>query len=192
MWWIKTRRVHSILLLTLASFVILVILVQNSTVTLPSITGGSRVALSLFVPVPLVVGLMACLESRLYAPEISGVRLVSLLDLALSVATVTSAVALSVTADWLMELPQAGTAGRNTALLAGLMLCGRPLMRDAAVMIPVGWLIIVVFFGFRDSRDPYSWAIVLEPADSLHAIIAAMLTFAAGIFVQLRSARKML
>lgn len=187
--WGKARRVHVVLPLALGVFVLLVLLVQNTQIALPSITGRSQVALSLFVPLPLVVGLMMSLESRLPAAEASGVRPVAVLDAALTMATLVAAVILSWGAGVLFGLPQAAAAGRNALLLTGLMLCARALVGQPAVMIPVAWLILVVFVGFRGPGDPYPWAVVPEPAGAFRAAICSVLVFLAGLLIQLRTSR---
>lgn len=191
MLWLRTRRASTVLPVALLVFIVLVILVQNTSVALPSLTGRSQVALSLFVPIPLVSGLMMCLESRLPAAEISGIRPVRLMDAALAAATVSGAVAMSVTVGMLLDIRQAGAAGRNALFLTGLMLIGRALVGQPAVMIPVGWLLITVFVGFRGPGDPYPWSIVAEAVSVPHAAFVAVLVFIAGITAQLRTPREM-
>lgn len=191
MWWLKARRVPTVLAAMLVTFVVLVFVVQNTFVLLPSFTGRSQVALSLFVPIPLIAGLMLCLESRIAPAEDSGVRSVALLDAALITAAIGTAVVTSVVAGLVLDAPQAGTAGRNALFLTGLMLCGRAVMGQRAVMIPVAWLFFVVFIGFRPTGDPYPWTIVPEPAGALHAVVGAVLAFLTGTLVQLYTSRKM-
>lgn len=191
MWWFKTRRVSTVLPTVFASFVILVLAAQNTFIVLPSFVGRTQVALSLFVPIPLVAGLMLCLESRIAAAENSGVRRTSLLDAALVTGTMVTAVVTSMVAGLALGAPQAGTAGRNTVFLTGLMLCGRAVAGQRAVMIPVAWLLLVVFVGFRNSGDPYPWTIVPEPFGALHASVGAGLMFLAGVLVLLHTSRKM-
>ncbi|MGP4001164.1 hypothetical protein [Streptomyces sp. 8N706] len=114
-----------------------------------------------------------------------------LLDATLVTATMGAAVATSVAAGLVLDAPQAGTAGRNTLFLTGLMLCGRAVVGQQAVMIPVAWLILVVFLGFRPSGDPYAWTIVPEPVGALHAAAGAVLMLLTGTLVQLYTSRKM-
>lgn len=191
MWWIKARRVPTFLVGMLAVFAVLVFAVQNTSVFLPSITGKSQVALSLFVPIPLVAGIMLCLESRVAAAEISGVRSIPLLDVALTTGTMAIATVTSVVAGLVVDAPQAAATGRNTLFLTGLMLCGRAALGQRAVMLPVAWLFLVVLVGFRSSGDPYPWTIVPEPTGALHAAVGAALAFVAGALVQLYTSRKM-
>ncbi|MGW6602190.1 hypothetical protein [Streptomyces sp. NPDC055036] len=190
MWWIKARRAHTVLPAALTAFALLVILVQDTSIILPSTLGTSHVALSLFIPIPLTTGLMMCLESRLPAAEASGTRAVQSLDAGLAIVVMGVAVAMSVLAGALFDLPQAGTAGRNALFLTGLMLCGRTLVGQPAVMIPVAWLVIVVLIGFRNQNTPYPWTIIGEPLGKPHAAAGAILMFIAGIIIQLRTSRK--
>ncbi|MFJ2648594.1 hypothetical protein ACIO1C_17895 [Streptomyces sp. NPDC087420] len=191
MLWIKARRAHTLLPAVLAAFTLLVTFVQDTSVYLPSFGGAAHVALALFIPVPLVAGLMLCLESRLPAAEISGVRRISLLDAALTVATMVTAIVCALTVDALLDVPLAAATGRNTLFLTGLMLCGRALLGQPGVMIPVAWLFLVVLAGFRSSNDPYPWTIVPEPPGAPHAALGAVLVFTLGILVQLRTPRKL-
>lgn len=79
-WWFKARRGHLLLPLAVIVFGVGLYTVQTNTVLLPSLTGSPRIALSLFVPIPLLALLMASLESRLPAAEVSGVRSMTRLD----------------------------------------------------------------------------------------------------------------
>ena len=91
-WWFKARRAHTLLPLALVLFAAALYAVQDTTVLLPAITGSPRVALSLFVPVPLFAILMAMLESRLPAAESSGVRSMARFDNLLVTAVMAAAV----------------------------------------------------------------------------------------------------
>ncbi|CAM5630818.1 hypothetical protein STENM223S_10987 [Streptomyces tendae] len=113
------------------------------------ITGAPRVALSMFVPVPLFACLMAALESRLPAAEVSGVRSLTRLDNLLVLAVVGAAVLCSALVAVAEGSSGAVAGGRNAAFLTGLMLLGRAWTGQSAVMIPVGWLVTVVVVGFR-------------------------------------------
>ncbi|WP_223732919.1 hypothetical protein [Streptomyces purpurogeneiscleroticus] len=190
MWWLKARRVPTVLTAAFASFVALMFLVQNTVVVLPSFVGRPQVALSFFVPIPLVAGLMLCLESRIASAENSGVRSVALLDAALVAATMAASVLASVSAGLLLHAPQTATTGRNALFLTGLMLCGRAVVGQQAVMLPVAWLLLVVFVGFRNTGDAYPWTIVPEPVGALHALIGAVLMFVIGALTQLYFPRK--
>lgn len=190
MWWIRTRRVHTAMLPSLAVFGLLILLVHNISVPLPSIVGRSQVALSLFVPVPLLAGLMMCLESRLPAPEISAARRVALLDAALIVSVVVAAILLCLIAGDLLNSSQVGTVGRNGVFLIGLMLCARTIAGQTAVMVPIAWLVMVVFVGYRGPGDAYSWTILTEPAGNPHAILVTVLALMVGTALQYRATRE--
>ncbi|MFG1811198.1 hypothetical protein [Streptomyces sp. NPDC049040] len=191
MWWLKARRAPTVLTSALVAFLLLACVVQNTLVPLPSLTGSTQVALSLFVPIPLVAALMLCLESRLTAAEISGVRAVAVLDAALVVVTVAAAVAVGMAVDAAFDAGPAGAAGRNTAFLTGLMLCGRAFVGERAVMIPVAWLLLVVLVGFRSTGDPRPWTVVPEPLGAVHATIGTLLVFCVGMLAHLYTSRKM-
>ncbi|MFJ9741765.1 hypothetical protein [Streptomyces sp. NPDC101166] len=189
MWWFKVRRGHTLLPVALAVFTAALCSVQDHTVLLPAITGSPRVALSLFVPVPLFAILMAMLESRLPAAEASGVRSVARLDSALVTAVMAAAVVCSVAVAALQGTATATTGGRNALFLTGLMLLGRAWAGQGAVMLPVGWLVTVAVIGFR-GNVPRSWTVIALPADDLFAAAASLVVFALGLAAQIRSSRK--
>ncbi|MFE9612576.1 hypothetical protein [Streptomyces sp. NPDC006012] len=189
-YWFKVRRAHTVLPAAIVAFAILAALVQNVTIMLPSIMGRSQVALSLFIPIPLVAGLMLSLESRLSSFEMSGSRPVQVLDALLVLACAGTALLSSAFVGFLFDVPQISTAGRNACFLMGLMLCGSAFAGEAAVMFPVAWLLLVVFFGFRGPGDPYPWTIIPEPRGTLHATVGSTLLFAVGNLIQLRPSRK--
>lgn len=188
--WLRARRVTSVLAVSITAYLLLVVIVQNVSVFLPSILGSTQVALSLFVPIPLLAGLMLCLDSRIPAAEVSGVRRIALLDAGLISATTGTALIASIAIGWALDLSHAATCGRNTLFLAGLMLCGRSVMGQRAVMVPVAWLFIVVLIGFRSSGDPYPWTILPEPIYAVHAAAGTALAFITGIAVHLRTSRR--
>lgn len=190
MWWLKARRAHTVLPLALAAFLVLTVVVQDGSAVLPSFTNGlDPVPLMLFVPMPLVVGLMLCLESRLDAAEVSGTRPVPFLDTALSLAVVVAAALAGRAAEALLDSAQAAATGRNTAFLAGLMLLVRSFAGQPAIMAPVAWLVAVLLFGFSAGNDPQPWTILPEPPSAGHAVIAATLTLTAGLAAQLLTPR---
>ncbi|MFD5230548.1 hypothetical protein ACFWJ5_18845 [Streptomyces qaidamensis] len=188
-WWFKARKGHTLLPLALAVFVIALFAVQDATVLLPSITGSPRVALSLFVPVPLLALLMAMLESRLPAAEISGTRSMTRLDNTLVTLVMAAAVLSSAVIAALQGTAAATTGGRNAVFLTGLMLLGRAWAGSAAVMFPVGWLVTVAVVGFR-GNIPRPWTVIALPADDLFAATASLVVFAIGLAAQVRSSRK--
>ncbi|MEU0333319.1 hypothetical protein [Streptomyces sp. NPDC006193] len=188
-WWLKARKGHTLLPLALVSFVTALYAVRDVTVLLPSITGSPQVALSLFVPVPLFAFLMAMLESRLPAAEISGVRPLTRLDNTLVTATLATAVLLSALVAGLEATAAPLTGGRNALFLTGLMLMGRAWAGQAAVMYPVAWLVTVVAIGFR-GNVPRPWTVIALPADDPFAAAASLVVFALGLAAQIRSSRK--
>jgi hypothetical protein len=188
-WWFKARRGHVLLPLAMVVFATGLYAVQSNTVLLPSLTGSPRIALSLFVPIPLLAFLMAALESRLPAAEASGVRSMTRLDNGLVTAVVVAAVLCSVLVAAAQGSAQATTSGRNVAFLTGLMLLGRAWGGQTAVMVPVGWLLTVVLIGFRGNL-PYLWTVIALPPDNVFAAAASLVAFALGLAAQIRSSRK--
>jgi hypothetical protein len=191
MWWFKARRAHTVLPAAVACFLVFGALVQDVSVVLPSVIGKSQIALSLFVPIPLVCGLMVCLESRLPAAEASGTRAIALMDAALTTVCLGIALGAGIVGSVVLDMPLAVTTGRNACFLAGLMLCGRAVIGQTAVMLPVAWLVLVVFVGFRGPNDPYPWALVPEPSDAVPAAIGAAFVVVLGIFVQMPRSRSL-
>ncbi|MFJ3615287.1 hypothetical protein [Streptomyces hydrogenans] len=191
MWWLLTRRTHLFLALGTAVFVVLLLLFQDRSSALPSFgsSGSVTVRLSVFVPIPLVAALMMSLDSRLKAPEITGVRRIGLRDAALVLGVVTVAVVASYAAGVLTGSQVARAAGRNVAFLSGLMLLGRALFGQGGALLPTAWVMAVVLVGFRTTADPYPWTIVPEPLSAPHAAAGAALMLALGVLAQLRTSR---
>ncbi|MFE7243529.1 hypothetical protein [Streptomyces sp. NBC_01591] len=191
MWWLRARRAHLFLTLGMAAFLGLVLLIQDKASALPTFgsSGSVTVRLVVFVPIPLVAALMMSLESRLKAPEISGIRRIALRDTALVVAVVTVAVAASFALGTLIGSQVAQSAGRNVAFLTGLMLLGRALFGQSGALLPTAWLMTVVMVGYRSSNDPYPWTVVPEPVGAPHAAAGAALMLAVGILAQIRTSR---
>ncbi|MEU3792791.1 hypothetical protein AB0F07_23805 [Streptomyces fructofermentans] len=190
MWWLKARRGSVMLPIAWVLYAGLLLAVQDSVVILPSVIGAADVVLSLFVPVPVLALLMYCLESRLRFAEISGVRNVGARDAALSATAAVGALLLSAAIGMLVHFPDAVAVGRNTFFLVGLMLCARPFCKDYAVMIPVTWLLSIVFLGFKKNREPQAWAINLQSTESWVSATISLLALLAGLLVQLRTSRR--
>jgi hypothetical protein len=190
-WWFKARRAHSVLAACLVGLFVLTLLTHDTTVALPSLLGGStaHMVLPIFLPMLAVVGLMTCLESRLLAPEVSGTRQVPLMDAALAAGVVAVASLLGVITWLLSGDREAAALGRNAAFMVGLMLVARAVVGQPGVMVPVAWLMAIVFLGFRSIRDPYPWTILPEPVTAPHAAAGAAMMFAVGIAAQLRTSR---
>ncbi|MES4907324.1 MULTISPECIES: hypothetical protein [unclassified Streptomyces] len=183
-WWLKVRRAHILAPTTIILFTVLVAVVGDRTMVLPTFTAGSTAGtrVMLFVPVAITVGVMACLEARLPAPELASTRHVPLLDAGLALTVVSTCVCTA----YALGQP---TAGRNALFLTGLMLCARPLVGQKAVMMPVAWLLAVLFVGYRTPQDSYPWAILPEPAGAAHATAIAVVAFTIGLASLLRSPR---
>ncbi|MCX4772570.1 hypothetical protein [Streptomyces sp. NBC_01285] len=188
-WWIGARRAGIMAPLALAAFLLPLLAVQNTQVVLPSLIGSPRVALTLFVPVPLVACLMHALESRVPAPEDSGVRPVGRYDAALVTAVAAAALCCALLVAALGGTQEAAAAGRNVLFLAGLMLLGRAAFGPSAVLVPVAWLVLVVGIGFR-GNVPRVWTVVPESAHDVPAALASLLVFTAGLTALIFAPRK--
>ncbi|MFG3101650.1 hypothetical protein ACGFZL_14175 [Streptomyces sp. NPDC048182] len=188
-WWLGARRTRLMLPLALAAFLLPLLAVQHTRVVLPSLIGSPRVALTLFVPVPFVACLMHALESRVPAPEDSGVRPVGRYDAALVTAAATAALCCALLTAALGGTQEAAAAGRNVLFLTGLMLLGHAAFGASAVLVPVAWLVLVVGVGFR-GPVPRPWTVVPHSAHDLPAALAALLVYAAGLVALVRSPRK--
>ncbi|WP_146057183.1 MULTISPECIES: hypothetical protein [unclassified Streptomyces] len=177
--------------LALVVSVALTAFLHDTTAVLPSLYGGVEVVAVLFVPVPVVVALLACLDSRTDAAEVAGVRAVGALDAALAVAVTAVTGGFGFLLGALLGSTAPMTLGRDTAFLVGLMLCVRAVAGSAAAMAPVAWILIVIFFGFRQTRDPYPWTIIAEPIGAPHAAAGAALMSLAGLTALLCTARRL-
>lgn len=181
-WWIRTRRVHGLVVAGAVASTLLGALVGGQHIVLPSLFSGAQAAvLVVFLPIPVVACLALSLESRLTAFEASAVRAVPVLDAALVVTTLAFCLFTSVAF-------RSGTAvcvTRNAAFLTGLMLVTRPVARQAAVMVPVVWIALVVFLSRRPWPDPDPWTVLPEPASAPHALVAAAAALTAGLLLHL-------
>ncbi len=190
MWWLRARRAHTVLAGSLAGFFVLILMFRNGTVTLPSLTLASGIVpLALLAPVPLVSGLLLCLESRLPGPEATAVRGIEKLDAALIVGVMVVTALMGVAAGLALNSPPTVTTGRNAMFLTGLALCVRPLMGLPAVMVPVAWLLTTILCGFRSTNDARPWTIIAEPISAPHAAVGAALVFVVGLIIQIRTSR---
>jgi hypothetical protein len=190
MWWLKARRAHSVLAGALAGHFALILTFQDGMVTLPSLTITSGVVpLAMLAPVPLISGLMLCLDSRLPGPEATAVRGIEKIDGVLVMGVMAVTTLLGALVGLALASPPTVTTGRNVLFLTGLALCARPVMGRSAVMVPVAWLITTILCGFRASNDPRPWTIVAEPVTAPHAAAGAVLVFLVGLTIQLRTSR---
>ncbi|MFI6407840.1 hypothetical protein [Streptomyces sp. NPDC050548] len=170
------------------AFLIMAVVIQDSLAALPSVTNNvDPVPLMLFVPLPLVIGLMYCLDSRLDGPEISSFRRVRLLDVGMVLVTVAIVEAISLILGHLLHSAQMTTTGRNTAFLVGMMLFVRALVGQPAVLAPVVWVVIVLLFGFQIGNEPYAWTILPQASNSLAAGTISIAVLAVGIGAQIYS-----
>lgn len=183
-WWIKTRRAYTVVAAGVLASTLLGTLVGDQQVLLPSLFSGAQTAvLIVFIPIPVVACLALSLDSRLTAFEASAVRAIPARDVGLVVAAIFACLCVALAF-------QSGTAlcvTRNAAFLAGLMLLTRPFARQAAVMVPVAWIALVVFLSRRPWPDPDPWTVLPEPASAPHAVLAATASLAAGLALHLRA-----
>ncbi|MEW2132668.1 hypothetical protein [Streptomyces sp. NPDC005435] len=180
--WLTTRR-YPVLAAALAACAALTAAAGDTRVDLPSLGGAAARPLVLFAPLLVCTGLAFCLGSRLPGAEASGSRSVARLDQGLVLGTVLLTAVVAYAVAVLLDAPAAHTVGRNTAFLAGLMLCVRRLAGlQAAAVAPVAWVITVMLVGDSGANgQPYPWTVVLLPPDHLPAAVAAAATLALGL-----------
>lgn len=187
-WWLKTRRTFTVLTSLTVVSMGLTVWIGGEHVLLPSFFSNSQQAvLTVFLPVPVVAALSLSLDSRLAAFEAAAVRFVPARDAILVLAVPAGCLLLS---SFFWSATGASVA-RNVGFLTGLMLIARPWARQAAVMIPITWIAMVVFFSHRPYPDPDPWTVLPEPASATHAAVAALAVLAAGLTVLLRARQEL-
>ncbi|MFJ2111662.1 MULTISPECIES: hypothetical protein [unclassified Streptomyces] len=179
--WLKTRRIP-VLAAALAAYAALTAAAGDTLVNLPSLGSDAARPLVLFAPLLACTGLALSLSSRLPAAEASGSRPIARFDQALVLATVLATVAVSYAVSVLLNAESANMAGRNTAFLAGLMLCARRIAgHQVAAIAPVAWVITMMLIGNSGSNgQPYPWTVILMPPDHIPAALAAIAMLTLG------------
>jgi hypothetical protein len=189
--WFKVRRVQAVLVPALVAFVALVVAAHDQYVQLPSLltARGNRVFLMQLVPLIVTSALAHSLAQAVTETEAVAQRKVRHLDASLISAVMAAALAASLLTGSISGSPEASTAGRNLLFLTGLMLVARAVNEQAATAAPVGWVLAVMFIGYRDFDRPWPWAVTLHPADFLPTFGFCLLVFAAGLIAHLRFRR---
>ncbi|MFM9445285.1 hypothetical protein [Streptomyces acidiscabies] len=189
--WFKARRVQAALVPALAAFVLLVTVAHDQYVRLPSLltAQGNRVFLLQLVPLIVTSALAHSLAQAVTEVEATAQRKVRALDAALISAVVAATVLASLLVRAVSDSAEASMAGRNTLFLVGLMLVARAVREQAATAVPVGWVLAVMFIGYRDFHRPWPWAVTLHPAGFLPTSGFCLLVFAAGLVAHVRSRR---
>lgn len=180
-WWLKTRNMPAVLAAAFVT-VLLSLWIGGGQIMLPSLFSGSmRAVLTIFLPMPTVAIVALAVDSRIPGLEATSVRPVRRYDAAIVAAILAAflAVALATHSETLV------CVARNTAFLIGLTLAFRPMVKQAAVMVPVAWIGIVVLLGRRPWPDPDPWTLLPEPAAAPHALLGAAVTMLLGILVHL-------
>ncbi|MFD8203048.1 hypothetical protein [Streptomyces sp. NPDC059701] len=189
--WFKVRRVQAALIPALVAFVVLVVVAHDQYVQLPSLltARGNRVFLMQLVPLVVTSVLAHSLAQAVTETEAVAQRKVRHLDAALIAAVMATALAGSLLTGSVSGSPEASMAGRNVLFLTGLMLLARAVNEQAATAAPVGWVLAVMFIGYRDFDRPWPWAVTLHPADFLPTFGFCLLVFAAGLIAHVRFPR---
>ncbi|MFD8152145.1 hypothetical protein ACFV28_15510 [Streptomyces sp. NPDC059720] len=186
--WLKARRVHAALVPALTAFAVLVVVAHDQSVQLPSLltTQGNRVFLMQLVPLIVTSALAYSLAQAVTQIEAVAQRKVRHLDAALMVAVLTVALAVALLTGNVSGSSEASMAGRNALFLTGLMLVARTFNEQAATAVPVGWVLAVMFIGYRDFNRPWPWAVTLHPAEYLPTFGFCLFLFGAGVLTHLR------
>ncbi|GGZ25350.1 hypothetical protein GCM10010387_18590 [Streptomyces inusitatus] len=187
-WWLKARRIHTVLAPVCLLFLLLLSMARPWTATLPSLAGGSAsVRLLIFLPVPLVAALHHTLTCRLPEAEWRPERPVRRMDLTLVLAVVLFAALAGLTIGALAPSADSGAyaVGRNTAFLTGLMLIAHGLFPQAAPAVPIGWVFLSVFLGSDAYRNPRFWSVLEHSATHPVALAQSAAALIAGVFVLL-------
>ncbi|MFJ9700764.1 hypothetical protein [Streptomyces fradiae] len=186
-WWLRSRRVTSLLPTAFAFFLLLVLTLQDRWVVMPSFLAGSMpVPLMLSLPVPLSAAVGMCLDSGLADAEAQGTRRVRALDAALVLAVVGAAAGTGLFA-WttLGASDDALAVGRNTAFLMGVMLLLRAVAGPRGVMAPIVWIFLVLFLGRGSAGQPFFWTVLPRGSGDPVAAVAAGVSLAAGLLALL-------
>jgi hypothetical protein len=187
-WWLKTRRTFTVLTTLTVVSMGLTVWIGGEYVLLPSFFSNSQQAvLTVFLPVPVVAALALSLDSRLAAFETAAVRHMPTRD-ALLVMAVSMGCLILAGVFWSAT---GVSVARNVGFLTGLMLVARPWARQAAVVFPIIWIALVVFFSHRPYPDPDPWTVLPEPASATHAAAAALVALTAGLTVLLRARQEL-
>ncbi|MBB1244964.1 hypothetical protein GL263_15515 [Streptomyces durbertensis] len=179
--WVTVRRPW-IVLSGVVAYLVGLLIVREQVVYVPSISvlGGAGMKLMNFLPLIVCLAVLYCLERRLSAAELTGVRPVELADRALVLVVGVMVLLAGAVLNALQNMPTAIAAGRNVLFLTGLALVVRARFGGVvAASAAAGWLFLTTMAGLRSPEDPYPWAILLEPpAHPLAAFVTAAVLMA--------------
>ncbi|MEU6453877.1 hypothetical protein [Streptomyces sp. NPDC047065] len=189
--WFKARRVQTALVPALVAFAVLVMVAHDQYVQLPSLltARGNRVFLMQLVPLIVTSALAYSLAQAVTEIEAVAQRKVRHLDAALITTVMVATLAAGLLTGEISGSTEASMAGRNVLFLAGLMLVARVFNEQAATAVPVGWVLAVMFIGYRDFNRPWPWAVTLHPPDYLPTYGFCLSVFAAGLIAHTRFRR---
>jgi hypothetical protein len=182
-WWLHTRRVALLAVVTVAFWVVSLAL-GDSRLPLPQLGGATSASVPfiLFAPLAPAIALNACYGTPTPV-ESTAVRRVAALDSLLAVAVVaaTAAVAVPVMAGWISGANGLAveSAVRNLAFYTGLALIGRAALgNQASTVVPTLVALTVSVFGYGPEQTAHWWAWpAAAPSDVLSwAGSAALLT----------------
>ncbi|MGX7758864.1 hypothetical protein ACWQ06_09350 [Streptomyces angustmyceticus] len=185
-WWIKARRAHISIPLGLVVFALLVWLFRDRLAAMPSLAGGNEVQLMLFAPLVVCAAVITTLSAQVRDVEQAGIRPFGRMEATLVTLVVLAAVGMGYGFSWALGSGAAGAVGRNTALLTGLMLISRPLLGERSLVVPLGWILLVVVEGYDGLGHPHAWALLPEPGTNLPALAVTAAVFVSGVFLSSR------
>ncbi|MFF9352727.1 hypothetical protein [Streptomyces sp. NPDC014734] len=144
--------------------------------------GSATVKLMLFVPVPVCLSILYCVENALVAAELTGVRRTVAYDQVAIVVAGGLAQVGAALGKLLVHAPTAQAAGRNVLFLTGLMLASRALLGPiGAGVVCVGWLVLVTLVGYGGDLRPYAWTVVLRNPNDVMSGLVSCVMFAVGV-----------
>jgi len=181
-YWLDVRRAH-IGAVTIAALLMLLIAVGDVAVPMLSLTAMADYALpvSLVSPIALALVLAWALARGDERLEGVAVRPLGTADAGLALAMAGAFGSLGLILDALGVAALGVEAARSAIGLVGLMLVGRWVGGSGvAGVVPVGYVLLVGFFGGETPRTAEWWAWLVRPPGSTSAAVQAVGLFVAG------------
>ncbi len=183
MWWFKSRRGHTVVPVAIMAFTMMVMTFLDKVAFLPTLVGSSQVLLMLFAPLPLCAAVVTVMSSGTADVDLAAHRRMEALDSALIVGITVIGIVIGYVIHAVLGSAAAASAGRNAALLVGVMLLAWPVLSQRSAALPAAWVMAVVVFG-RTPAGGYEWWTVLpEPPQHALANLSAFVLFVTGLLM---------